>query len=442
VRVGIAWECPWVPSSYGKLVAWIAPELQRAGFSVRVYCPSVPDVMLYSKHIMYSPSCTHRNLEVCVEYVEPVEVSNDRWLCEDDDVDVYLIGGSPYGQVESGWISRCSKTRKPVAGYFVTESDVVPPLLSSWLLHVDAVGFPARAVADAFLTAEEVREAHKDWVHAPHGLPRYYFRLTPDEVLEYGLGRVAKTRGLELALESRGVGRLFGVVAKDHPRKDFGALLTAFTAVRNESGDPRVRLLLAKITAVGSPAWDAGAMMASLGLTGDEVLTLEDRWVVGGVTEMGLLFTYSLMNVHVTPTFGEGFGLPAVESASLGIPPIITETPVTREVWEGYPVLVRSRPVLVGEGFILHATDYGDLTDKMLSMLDPGVREVNAGVAKSVAGRYTSEVMGRSVVRLVELAVRKEGNKRPHPLPSYPSEPTEEYRRRVRELVKPKRIFD
>ena len=435
MRVGIVWECPWVPSSYGKVVAWLVPELQRAGFDVRVYCPSIPDVMLYSKHIAYTPSCLHKGLGVCVEYEKPVEVSSDRWVCEDEDVDAYVIGGSPYGHVEAGWVSKCSKSRKPVAGYFVTESDVVPPLLSSWLLHVDAVGFPARAVAEAFLTAVEVREAHKDWVHAPHGLPNYYFSLTPDEILEYGLGRVGKSRGLELAIESRSAGRLFGAVAKDHPRKDFGALLTAFTAVRDSAKDPKVRLLLGRIAAVGCPAWDVGAMMASLGLSGDEVLTLEDKWVVSGVTEMGLLFMYSLMNVHVTPTLGEGFGLQAVESASLGVPPIITETPVTREVWEGYSMLVRSRPILVGEGFILHATDYGDLAEKMSSMLDPGVRDGSARVAKNIARGYTSEVMGKSVAKLIELALRKEGTKRPHPLPNYPTEPTEEYRRKVREVI-------
>jgi len=42
----------------------------------------------------------------------------------------------------------------------VTESAVVQPLLALWLLHVDAVGFPTRAVARAFMVHDAVREAH------------------------------------------------------------------------------------------------------------------------------------------------------------------------------------------------------------------------------------------------------------------------------------------
>jgi hypothetical protein len=299
LRVGVAWECPWVPSSYGKLSLWLTSELQKMGVDVRVYCPSAPEVQLYSNRSQFSPDCIHRELGVCVELEKPVEVYNSKWLCEDEDVDVYVLCGSPYGQVESAWISKCSKISRPVAGYFVTESVVVPPMLAQWLLHVDAVGFTARAVARAYLINDPVREVHGDWVLVPHGLPEYYFKLDPDVIVDYGLKLYEKRNvredvGVKLALESREAGVLYGTVAKDHPRKDFGALLSAYSLLKHScekeglSFCDKTRLFLGFVKAVGVPTWLIDILIQTLGLSKTDVLVLEDRAQESGITEFFL----------------------------------------------------------------------------------------------------------------------------------------------------------
>jgi glycosyltransferase involved in cell wall biosynthesis len=447
MRIGIAWECPWVPSSYGKLSLWLASELQRAGVDVRIYCPSTPEVQLYSTHTLYSPECLHRELGVCVELERPIEVYNTRWLCESgDDVDVYVLCGSPYGQVEASWISKCSKSDKPVAGYFVTESDVVPPFYAQWLLHVDAVGFTTKAVARAFLIHDSIREMHGDWILVPHGLPEYYFRLDPEAIVEYGLMQYEKRGiwgdpGLRLALESRESGVLYGTVAKDHPRKDFGALLSAFSSVKHtceERGLPlcdKVRLFLGFVRAVGVPTWFIDMIVQALGLQRSDVLILEDASQESGITEFFLLFSYSLMSTFVFATMGEGWGMPLIEAGALSRPVVATRTPVTEEVWEGYPLLVKSRPVVVSEGFILHATDYSDLARKMSKLLSLRERRRYGTMAKRIVEKYTSRRMAESLLKLTDLAVQKRGTKKPHPLKEYKTDPSPGYRDLVLEVL-------
>jgi len=448
LKIGVAWECPWVPSSYGKLSLWLVSELQKMGVDVRLYCPSSPEVQLYSNRTLYSPECLHRELGVCVELEKPVEVYNSRWLCEDgDDVDVYVLCGSPYGQVESSWISKCSKIDKPVAGYFVTESDIVPPPYAQWLLHVDAVGFTTKAVARAYLVHESIREVHSDWVHVPHGLPEYYFKLSPDAIVEYGLRQYEKRgiredQGVKSALESRESGVLYGTVAKDHPRKDFGALLSAFSRVKHSCEENglsfcnRVRLFLGFIRAVGVPTWYIDMLIQALGLHRSDVLIFEDVSQESGITEFFLLFSYSLMSVFVFATMGEGWGMPLIEAGALFRPVVATKTPVLEEIWEGYPLLVKSKPVLVSEGFILHATDYSDLARKMSKLMSPRHRRRYGLMARRIVEKYTSRRMAESFLKLVDLAVQKRGVKKPHPLKEYKTDPQPEYRKLVLEVLK------
>jgi len=111
--------------------------------------------------------------------------------------------------------------------------------------------------------------------------------------------------------------------------------------------------------------WDIDALMHALGLSQRDVIALEGKWQDYGVTEMGLLMSYSLMNVFAFPTLGEAFGLPPVEAGALGLPVVVTAVPSTEEIWDNYPLLVDSNPILMNDGSILYATSYRDLAVKL-----------------------------------------------------------------------------
>ena len=446
MKVGIAWECPWVPSSYGKLSLWLASELQRMGVDVRIYCPSAPETQLYSNRTLYKPECQHGELGICVELEKPIEVYNAGWLCGDEDVDVYVVCGAPYGATESEWIARCSKSSKPVAGYFVTESAIVPSILANWLFLVDATGFTTRAVARAYLVHDAVREFHSDWVLVPHGLPEYYFKLDPEEVFEYAMKLYEKRGlsndpGLKLVLESRSEGVLYGTVGKDHPRKDYGALLSAFALLKRLCAErwgfcDKVRLLLGFVKAVGVPTWQVNMLMDLLGLESNDVVILAEEFQRRGITEMALLFLYSAMDAFVLATMGEGWGLPPLEAAALGRPVVVTKTPVTEEVWDGYPLLAESRPVVFPEGYILYQTDYRDLAEKMAKLLSSRARRHYGRLARQVAERYTARRMAESFLKLVDLAIQRCGVKKQYPLEKPLTQITGGYRSVVLEVLK------
>jgi Glycosyltransferase len=125
------------------------------------------------------------------------------------------------------------------------------------------------------------------------------------------------------------------------------------------------------------------------------------------------------MNVFVFATMGEGFGMPPIEAAALSRPVVVSATPVIEELWGDYPLLVRSRPVLVSEGFVLHATDYEDLSRKMFEAAFPERGGYYGRVARRVAENYTARRMAESFLKLVDLAQQKRGVKKPHPLSEY-----------------------
>ena len=408
MRVGIVWECPWIVSSYGKLTLWLAHGLIKQGFDVRVYCP-FPAVLTYDRVFKYKSPCIHR--EVCVDH-EPVEVTSDVYACSDEDVDVWIIAGTPHGEVESRRITKCSHSKAPVAGYIVTETYLVAgTYMLPYIFHFDAVAFPARAVADAYMSYDEAALFHGDWVLAPHGLPDYYFELDRDHVLDKALNLMPPTSEIREALEARRKGKCIGTFAKNHPRKDYPMLLTAFAYLRRQ--DPELRLLLAYINFVGAPVWDIQSIKMQLGLT-EGVIDLNQFNVQVGVTEFGLLTLYSAMNVYAIATLGEGFGLPLVEAGALRLPIVATRTPVLEEIWEGYELLADARPVITSDGHVLFSTNPVDLAEKIKTALEN--QEEYGRKARAIAEKYRLEAMVKGITELVDKAVRNKGRKIQHPI--------------------------
>ena len=411
MRIGIIGECPYVPSSYGKVVLWLSKGLMDQGFDVSVYCPSAPSVLTFARYMEFKHAC--ESPEVCLDLPRPIRVWNERWACTEQggDADIYVIYGSPYGEVEGKWVSRCSRINKPVAGYFVTESDVVPPILAKWLLHVDAVGFPTIAVSEAFMLDREVSEHHREYVIVPHGLPDYYFDVDRERILSRGLDKLGRDREKARPLiEARAKKKLIGLLAKDHPRKDVSSILVSFIRLLRSDGD--AKLFLALVRSVGFPVWNLSLMINQLGLGANDVYVIDPEASDIGLTEFGILYSYSLINVLAFPTYGESFGLPPVEAGALGVPPVITSTPVTREIWGDYPLLVKSRAIMTYEGMILHETDSTDLYEKIRTAL--GDPDKYGLIARRVSSKYRLDVMARSFTRLAKLAEDRLGTKKPH----------------------------
>lgn len=127
----------------------------------------------------------------------------------------------------------------------------------------------------------------------------------------------------ELKTEAGLDGRfLVGCVARNQPRKNLPALLRAYA--RFVDGKTDVGLYLH--TSVGDPVgWDLSAILHRFGIEKSTYFTTGVHDAQLSVPDEIMVKIYNLFDVFVLPSFGEGFGLPILESQSCGVPVLVTD---------------------------------------------------------------------------------------------------------------------
>ncbi len=111
------------------------------------------------------------------------------------------------------------------------------------------------------------------------------------------------------------------------PRKDYRTLLKAFADLNSSDNSP-------KLVIVGGKGWKESSLPDFI-----TRLRIEDRVIFTGYMSRGnLKHLYSNAELYVFPSLYEGFGLPLLEAASMGVPAIASDLKVFKEVFRDYPV--------------------------------------------------------------------------------------------------------
>jgi len=166
---------------------------------------------------------------------------------------------------------------------------------------------------------------------------------------------------------------------KKHKGLDY--LLDAFLSAKNEGLPHKLIIIGSKENFRSSD----NAILEKINFVGaDEVL------FTGFVSDEQLMAHLSEASLLVLPSLYEGFGLPPLEAMVLGTHALVSDIPVFREIYAGYPVT------------FFRAGDTHDLKNKLMEMLQhtnpqPLVLE------KELALRYTFEKAAKVILRELEV---------------------------------------
>lgn len=144
------------------------------------------------------------------------------------------------------------------------------------------------------------------------------------EVIQHGVDRT-KFYPVKDARKQLGMPEdwfIFGFVGRNQPRKRIDLLLYAFSLLVK---DLPHNVKLYYHGALSDVGWDIEQLASFLGIDDRLIVSSRDITPVIGVDEKTLNLIYNTMDVHVSATQGEGFGLTHAESAACGIAQIVPE---------------------------------------------------------------------------------------------------------------------
>jgi glycosyltransferase involved in cell wall biosynthesis len=160
------------------------------------------------------------------------------------------------------------------------------------------------------------------------------------------------------------------------PRKNYPTLIRAFAQARQAARLPHALVI------VGRKGWVYEPIFAAV----DE-LSLHDHVLFPGfVPDEELPALYSAADMLVTPSFYEGFGLPALEAMACGTPVIVSD--------------VSSLPEVVGDaGVRIDPRDEAGLAEAMVRVAqDSALRAALRGAGRERAREFTWEGAARELL--------------------------------------------
>ncbi|MDA9487801.1 glycosyltransferase family 4 protein [Bradyrhizobium sp. CCBAU 11361] len=170
---------------------------------------------------------------------------------------------------------------------------------------------------------------------------------------------------------------LLGCAARLHPHKRLDA------AIRLLPDQPSWHLALA----------GQGVDEARLRRLADDLNVSDRLHLLGEIAPRQMADFLACLDVFVFPTQAETFGLAAVEAANAGVPSVVTDLPVLREVlsFEGKPTAL-----------FVDASDHAKLSAAVSKLLtDQTLREELQQNAKGLKLRYSVDAMVEEYVRIL-----------------------------------------
>jgi glycosyltransferase involved in cell wall biosynthesis len=126
-------------------------------------------------------------------------------------------------------------------------------------------------------------------------------------------------------------------------RKAFSENIMAFSVFAKNKPDAVLYLHTDAFGAAGG--WNLPALLASVGLKKDQVIFVDPQEYRLGIDQETLAGIYNGMDVYLGTSYGEGFGVGAIEAAACGIRTILSDHTASRELAHPDSYLVEGQPL-------------------------------------------------------------------------------------------------
>jgi len=209
----------------------------------------------------------------------------------------------------------------PIASWVPLDHVTLPPKVEQWLRKPNVTPIAMAPHGVRQMTAKGI-----ECEYVPHAVDTKVYKPT------FTIGKHAINDYLGIKESDF----LIGVVAANKAsglvhRKAFGELLMAFSIFSKDHPDA---LLYLHTDAYGmAGGWNLIQVLQSLGIPKDKVLLPNPQDYRFGMAKKDLAAIYTRMDVLLAPSYGEGFGVPAIEAQACG-------TRVIGSNWAATPDLI------------------------------------------------------------------------------------------------------
>jgi len=379
MRVVVFGECPWVPSSAGKMTYLIARGLIELGHDVLVLCAGVGRPS--TNYVCFNPSKWYRGKYIQYPdidiYVGPYRPTYLKKVIDDffsSGYDGFIAYGTSFGSPMTEVNADVGRLGIRAVAYTTNDITYLNPSPSASVLAYSVVTAPTghslyEYVRSLRLYYENVDEFLDRFSVVPHGID---FSMYDPKVCEEVC---SDERVREFRSNFKHV--VVGMFAKNHVRKDYGTLARVVARLVKDGYDVAYGYFAVK--GVSASVWDLNSINEQVELVEGvslldlrRVIALDSFDEVEGCTEEGVLKIYCCyIDVHVFLTRGESFGIPPIESLALGKPTISTDIPPQKEIFGDTIPLVKAVLDLQQHAG-LFMVDVDDAYLKVKTVLDGG----------------------------------------------------------------------
>lgn len=416
MNIVILGESPLTPSSMGKVTMYLATGLAELGYRV--------SVVVYSSATLSTPLSFATRLSPCevadkgFEDLYPcTEIHVYPWgklypLSELDAVrksDALLVYGYPYVELDLNDIAykMFTSSGKPSIVYALHEGAEIDPKESMCVLAHSVVVAPTNHVRNMYINGLVSSLGVKRGDLEP------YFFVLPHPLntsvfTDKAVKKVSETRDLPPNPLHHDV--VVGMVAKNHVRKDYAALVEAVVRARMETGR-EIAAGLYWIDSISGNYWNIDGITRKIsrrfGVGESELLdlivVLPHRFRTCGIPDHMLAYVYSkAMHLHMFLTRGEAYGLPPVESSLLGVPTVTTDIPPQREIFGNRIRYVAAHP-FDADSFSLYRPDPADAAKAILEFLEGKIPTPDPVALAEV---HDYKAVARKLSNIIEFASR------------------------------------